>query len=186
MQNRNNTIEERLQIINDYIQRTMDALNATRQVVQGLSTTTNLQNLVPTNVSGISHSTFVPQLVQTPYGVVAISPQTQIPQVQGQLAPLGFGLGYGLNHASWLPQVPAWGMNQLGLHQQLGLPQVGLPQVGMVNNLGWHNGLNHTQFVPSQVSPWGVPMTIAPQWPINQQVSVDPRFVQVGVPTQTF
>ena len=112
MQNRNNTIEERLQIINDYIQRTMDALNATRQVVQSLSSqnTTSQQTFVPTNVPGsITHSTFAPQLVQTPYGIVALNPQAQqqIPQLSqlpGQFAPVGFG--FGLHHASWLPQLP--------------------------------------------------------------------------------
>lgn len=214
MQNRNNTIEERLQIINDYIQRTMDALNATRQVVQGLSnTTTNYsQNVVPQNVPGLNHSSFVPQnvagvnnfvpqFVQTPYGIVAINAQVpqvpQVPQVQ---------LGYGFQHSSFVPQLQGWGMNVVPqVVNQLGIPQVvnqlGVPQVGVVGNYGWPTGLNHTQFVQGPVSPWGVPMV--QQWPINQavgfnqqlgfnqvgmnQVGVNPQHVvQQGVPTQTF
>jgi hypothetical protein len=190
MQNRTNSIEERLQIINDYIQRTMDALNATRQVVQGISASTNYQqgfvSSVP-NVSGFAHSTLVPQLVQTPYGIVAVDPRT---------------LGYGLHHASFVsplsqlpvsnfgssfgtnfgvsqfqvPQIPSWGM---------------LPQLGVNYNYGWANGLSHSPFVSSQVNAWGVPVTIAPQWPINQQVvpqNVVPQNVvpQTVVPNTTF
>lgn len=208
MQNRNNTIEERLQIINDYIQRTMDALNATRQVVQGLSASTQQQqNFVPPTVSGgITHSTFVPQLVQTPYGIVAINAQVpqQVPQVQQQFAPVGYGVnyGYGLQHTNFVPQLQGWpvnvgqmGVQQLGV-QQLGVPQLGVPQVGM--NVGWQTGLNHTPFVQTQVTPWGVPV-VAQQWPVNQNVGFNPQVgvnqqlgvsqqqvVPQGIPTQTF
>jgi len=166
MQNRTNTIEERLQIINDYIQRTMDALNATRQVVQGLSSSTstvNQQSFVP-NTTGISHSSFLglPQFVQTPYGIVAVNAQT-LPQLQQlqqlqQLSPFNYGMNYGLHHSQFVPQFQAWPMNV----SQFGIPQV-LPQMGL--NYGWQNGLNHTQFVP-QV-PGSFQMPIQQQWPIQ-------------------
>jgi len=186
MNNRNNTIEERLQIINDYIQRTMDALNATRQVVQGLSsTTTNYQQqgFVPPQVGGISHSSFVPQLVQTPYGIVAIN--AQVPQFQGQL-PVNYG--FGLQHTSFVPQVQGWPMN-VGL-PQIGLQQLGLPQVGMNYGFGWNNGLQHTSFVPNTISPWNVP--VVAQWPMQQMQQnlgfVPNNVVQqpTNVPGQTF
>jgi hypothetical protein len=150
MQNRNNTIEERLQIINDYIQRTMDALNATRQVVQGLSST-NVQQGFVNQTPGISHSSFVgaPQFVQTPWGVVAVNQQ--------QLSPFNYGVGYGFNHSQLVPQT--WPMNV----SQLGVQQV-LPQLGY--NYGWQGGLGHTQFVPSQF----VPQQLVPQQIMPQQI----------------
>jgi hypothetical protein len=183
MQNRNNTIEERLQIINDYIQRTMDALNATRQVVQGLSSSTQSfqQNFVPVT-PGISHSSFVaaPQFVQTPYGLVAVN------QVSN-LSPFNYGASFGLHHSAMAPQLQTWPVN----YGQIGYPQLGL-------NYGWNNGLSHTQFVPQtygwntglghaqfghaqfvpQTYGWNtglshtqfVPQTIA-QWPLQQQWS---------------
>lgn len=162
MQNRNQTIEERLQIINDYIQRTMDALNATRQVVQGLSNSVNVQqqNVVPQQtVSGLTHSSFVPQFVQTPYGVVAIN--AQVPQQQ-------------FTQVQQYPQM-----------QQVPVQVVGY-------NYGWPTGLNHTAFVQgpvsqvSPVAPWGVPVVqMQPQ--VQQQVQQQqPQFVPQGVPTQTF
>jgi hypothetical protein len=149
MQNRNNTIEERLQIINDYIQRTMDALNATRQVVQGLSSSTNLQQgFVPT--TGISHTSFVPQFVQTPYGLVAVNTQ-QLPQ----FSPFNYGINYGLHHSNLVPQLQGWPMNV----SQFGIPQM-LPQL----NYGWQTGLSHTQFIPQVQGAFGMPIQ---QWPIQ-------------------
>ena len=196
MQNRNN-IEERLQIINDYIQRTMDALNATRQVVQGLSASAGYPSFV--SPTGLAHTSFVPQFIQTPFGVVAVnSPLSaaQIPQVAGQFAPFG----YGLQHTGFVPQIQAWPMNMsslgvspLGVSSlgvpslgvpSLGVPSVGIPQVGVNYNYGWPTGLNHSPFV-SQVSPWGVPMTVAAQWPVNANVGVNAQVVQQGVPGQT-
>jgi hypothetical protein len=183
MQNRNNNIEERLQIINDYIQRTMDALNATRQVVQGLSASAGYPSFVSPSVSGLAHTSFVPQFIQTPFGVVAVnSPLSaaQIPQVAGQFAP--FGYGYGLQHTGFVPQIQAWPMNvsSLGVSpfgvSSLGVPSVGIPQVGVNYNYGWPTGLNHSSFVPQHMAPWGVPMSVASQWPVNANV------VQHGVP----
>src|SRR5262249_29642550 len=155
-------------IINDYIQRTMDALNATRQVVQGISASTNYQqgfvSSVP-NVSGFAHSTLVPQLVQTPYGIVAVDPRT---------------LGYGLHHASLVSQLsqlpvssfnPSFGSYGVSNFQVPQFSSWGMvPQLGVNYNYGWANGLSHSPFVSSQVSPWGVPMSVASQWPINQQI----------------
>jgi hypothetical protein len=192
MQNRNNTIEERLQIINDYIQRTMDALNATRQVVQGLSATSSnvQQGFVPQTVPGISHSSFygVPQLVQTPYGLVAVNSQFAN-NVQQQLSPFNYGVNYGLQHSHFVPQFQTWPMNV----QQLGIPQVlpqlgygwnqglshtqfGIPQVMPQLNYGWNNGLSHTQFVPvSQIQ----------QWPMQSSIGLNTQVVPQTVTGQT-
>lgn len=188
MQNRTNSIEERLQIINDYIQRTMDALNATRQVVQGISASTNYQggfvSSVP-NVSGFAHSPLVPQYVQTPYGLVAVDPRT---------------LGYGLHHASLVSQLQQLPVQQFGV-SQFQVPQFQqfqgwgmLPQLNY--NYGWPNGLNHSPFVSPQVNAWGLPVTMAGQWPINQQIvpqNVVPQNIvpqnivpQTVVPNATF
>jgi len=167
MQNRNNTIEERLQIINDYIQRTMDALNATRQVVQGLSSSASIQGGVVSQVPGISHSSFygVPQFVQTPYGLVAVNSQ-QVANLQQlpSLSPFNYGVNYGLHHSQFVPQFQTWPMNvnQLGIPQVV--PQV-VPQVGM--NYGWQNGLNHTQFVPQVQGSFPMPIQ---QWPVQNTV----------------
>jgi hypothetical protein len=151
MQNRNNTIEERLQIINDYIQRTMDALNATRQVVQGLSTSTNVvdQRFVPS--TGISHSSFygIPQqFVQTPYGLVAVDARQF-----SSFSPYNYGLNYGLHHSQFVPQFQTWPMNV----SQYGIPQV-LPQL----NYGWQTGLNHTAFLPQVQGAWQMPIQQLP------------------------
>lgn len=157
MQNRNNTIEERLQIINDYIQRTMDALNATRQVVQGLSTSTNVDpRFVPS--TGISHSSFLgipQQFVQTPYGLVAVDARQL-----SQFSPYNYGFNYGLHHSQLVPQFQGWPMNV----SQYGIPQV-LPQLGL--NYGWQTGLNHTQFLPQVQGAWQMPIQ---QWPIQNTI----------------
>lgn len=201
MQNRNNNIEERLQIINDYIQRTMDALNATRQVVQGLSASANYP-FVGSAVSGLAHTSFVPQFIQTPFGVVAVNSPiaaAQIPQVAAPFAPYSYPFGYGLNHTGFVPQISAWpmnvsslGMSSLGVSplgvsslgvSPLGVSQVGIPPVGVNYNYGWPTGLNHSPFV-SQVAPWSVPMPFAAQWPVNS-VGLNP-VVQQGVPSNTF
>jgi hypothetical protein len=170
MQNRNN-IDERLQILNDYIQRTIDPLNATRQVAAGLSNTTIGYQTIGSNVPGLSHSSVVgygvPQFVQTPQGWVQVSSgfspvsQLGVPQWNN----VGYGVSYGLNHAQFMPQmqVASWPMTY------------GQNAFSQVSPFGYNvaPSLNHAQFVQSPVV--GMPMTFA-QWPVN----VAPLGTQVG------
>jgi hypothetical protein len=165
MQNRNNTIEERLQILNDYIQRTIDALNMTRQVAQGLTSTNYQPSVSPTTFpGGLSHTQFVPfgvqgvqQFVQTPHGLVPVSSlNAQISGVPQIGYGMNYGWNYGLNHAQFVPaQIAQWPMSY---------NQIGLSQLGQIPNLGygWNTGLNHSQFLPAQLA--GFPMQ---QWPVN-------------------
>jgi len=187
MQNRNNTIEERLQILNDYIQRTIDALNMTRQVAQGLTSPNFQTSVSPTTFPvGLNHTQFVPygvqgvqQFVQTPNGLVPVSALNSqiagLSQIAGvpQLGlGMNYGWNYGLNHAQFVPsQIAAqWPMiNQLG-YNQLGLSQLGqIPSL----NYGWNQGLSHSNFVPTQFA-------VQQQWPMNiAQQQFVPQF---GVP----
>lgn len=171
MQNRNSNIDERLQILNDYIQRTIDALNVTRQVAQGLSSGIAGQQQVGVApqqaIGGLSHASYVtygvPQLVQTPQGFVAVVPQfAVIPQQP-------FAHSYGLNHASFIqaPVAAGW---------QVGYPQVGLQQLGGLN-YGWTGGLNHATFMPATQFAGAWPMSIS-QWPIGFGVGAS----QMGLP----
>jgi hypothetical protein len=143
MQNRNN-IDERLQILNDYIQRTIDALNVTRQVAQNL-TSSYQQNLQPV-FTGISHSHLgygLPQLaqqfVQTPYGLMPINVQN--------------GFNYGLNHAAFVPQHLA---QQIAPQWQANYVPFGVPQVAWTHNVAqWPQtvqpfGFNHSPYAAQQ------------------------------------
>jgi len=163
MQNRN--IEERLQILNDYIQRTIDALNATRQVaVQTLSPQLAQQG-------GLSHTPWnnwmQPQFVQTPQGLVPVNPYFTQGQPMQQIAP---NYGYGLQHSGF---VPGFVPNVQGL--QGVVPNL-IPQVPY----GLHQ--HQQQFVPNfgfglQHSP------MVPQWPnVTPWTNVPVGFVQYGVP----
>ncbi len=129
MQNRGNTLEERLQIINDYIQRTIDALQATRQVVHGLSSSSSFNPMM----SGLNHSGFSP-MVPTPYGFVT-NPSFGMPQnfAQSPYMPNPYGYGYGLSHTGFVPQMSNWGMGMnMGMNPNWSMAQ----QYGMSSPFG--------------------------------------------------
>jgi hypothetical protein len=190
MQNRNPNIDERLQILNDYIQRTIDALNMTRQVAQGLSSSYQTTGVGVQSPVGLSHTGIVPQFVQTPYGLVAINqlqPQLGVPQTLG----MNYGIGYGLSHShlvlqqlvsqQLVPQQISPQFSTLGTQMApmgFGFPQVGLPQVSGFN-YGMSGNLNHSAFVPQwpvSVSQW--PVSVGQPVNFGQPVSVG----QLGVP----
>lgn len=160
-----NSIQERLQVLHDYIQRTIDALNdlssSTRQVVQGLGVQAPRVDAIPT--AGLSHTG-----INTPWQ------QTQVGYVQTPwgLQQVTLGVNPLLNQQAFAPTaVPSW--NQVsGLqhtnHQNVGFqPQMlgqntmfqfvqtpfGLMQVPVAANPWMHNtGLQHSGVLP-QV--WG-------------------------------
>jgi hypothetical protein len=167
MQTRNPNIDERLQLLNDYIQRTIDALHMTRQVAQGL-TTPGYPIGIPV---GLNHSSFVnyPQFVQTPQGMVPVN-TFGVPQFQGvpqipftQSGNVGFpisgipGVG-GLSHSPYSSS-PFGSQMPFSPMSVYGYPQV-LPQLTGFN-YGITGGLSHTGMVPQFVSPWQIPIS---QW----------------------
>lgn len=158
MQNRN--IEERLQILNDYIQRTIDALNATRQVAAQTLGSTQF------GTPGLSHTGYgwtqgwqqgwqqPQQFVQTPQGLVPVSVNPYFSPVHG-LQHSGFVPGFVPNviPSNLVPNV-GYGVQGLHHHQQQ-----------MIPNYGYGYGLQHSTLVPQfqNVSPWtNVPMSFVP------------------------
>jgi hypothetical protein len=176
MNNSNTNIQERLQVLHDYIQRTIDALNdlgsSTRQVMHGLGATPRTD--VNANVGvGLSHSS-LPIQGQTPFGWAPYGVQNQFG------TPMMFPMGtIGLNHTG----VPSYSVVQT---------PYGLMQIPSQSFLQPHSatvgGLNHSTFVPGQG--WvlqgqvGVPV-VSPQY-VPQQLGLGYQGWQGGLNHTSF
>ncbi len=182
MQNRN--IDERLQILNDYIQRTIDALNVTRQVAaQTLGSPLMQQGLSHTPYMGWQQGWQQPQFVQTPQGLLPVNPYFSPVQPMGQI---GSQFGYGLQHSGFVPNF-GYGVQQHPFVPNV-VPNI-IPQSGYgVPGFGY--GLQHSTFVPqwSNVTPWtNVPMGFVPygvQQQFGQQVSPQVQNRDLGLSSQ--
>jgi hypothetical protein len=166
MQNRN--IDERLQILNDYIQRTIDALNVTRQVAtQTLGSPMMQMGLSHTPYMGWQQSWQQPQYVQTPQGLVPVNPYFSPVQPMGQI---GSQFGYGLQHSGFVPNF-GYGVQQHPFVPGV-VPNV-IPQVG---------------YGVSSVTPWtNVPVGFVPygvQQHFGQQVSPQVQNRDLGLSSQ--
>lgn len=190
-------VQQKLQVLNDYIQRTIDTLqelsNNTRVLSQNLGVNNNVvgQNVVQTG--GYSHSSVnnvVPQVVgvlQTPYGVFQV-PVSFVPVVVDQTQ-------VGLSHSAVVPQVGVQGVVQgvvpqvgvQGVQGVQGVVQGVVPQhvvQGVVPQVVQQvRGIGHSTFVPVQGVVQGVVPQVGVQGVQGVVQNVVPQVgVQVGVP----
>jgi hypothetical protein len=141
------TVQEKLQVLNDYIQRTIDVLNElstnTRQVAMTLGVG-NVQGRAPfVGVpGGLGHSTFgqVPFYGQQVLGQqLPLTQIPQVPQVPGyglvpQIVPQQYGLMHTpfgvmpINAQQVWPQVNPFWSQQIGVPQMQQIPVGGLNQ----------------------------------------------------------
>jgi len=166
--NVNSNIQERLQVLNDYIQRTIDALNdlssGARQVLQGLGVpgirTDNAQT-----IGGLGHTGFPINAygAQVPYGYVPVSNGYGVMQVPTFNWSNAWNNGQSaLNHSTYVPgqgwvNVPNHGVpfGGFAVPQQFGAYSQQQGQTipyGVAPFAHPMNGLNHSSLVQGQLT----------------------------------